>query len=83
MDGISKKTERQDSPKKGLGRNEDLSDPLSNNFISDDIEAKQMRNQIESKKQELERLTYKHAKAQARFLEIMRELSKFREEFNE
>jgi len=28
-------------------------------------------------------LTYKHAKAQARFLEIMRELSKFREEFNE
>ncbi len=31
----------------------------------------------------MERLTYKHAKAQARFLEIMRELSKFREEFNE
>ena len=28
-------------------------------------------------------MTYKHSKAQARFLEIMRELSKFREEFNE
>ena len=38
---------------------------------------------IEEKRQELEVLNYKHAKAQSRFIEIMRELSRFREEFND
>jgi hypothetical protein len=39
--------------------------------------------QLEEKRLELEALTFKHAKAQAKFLQIMRELSKFRDEFNE
>ena len=84
IDAISRKD--GDSPKRLNLANEDLfspGDPLSNNFTIEDPESKQLRQQIEVQKQELERLTYKHAKAQARFLEIMRELSKFREEFNE
>lgn len=83
VDLIGKKV--GDSPKK-LNSNDDLfspNDPLSNNFTIEEPESRHLRQQIDAKKQELERLTYKHAKAQARFLEIMRELSKFRDEFNE
>ena len=42
-----------------------------------------MRRQIEDKKQELEDINFKHAKSQAKFIEIMRELSRFRDEFND
>jgi len=83
VDLIGKKA--GDSPKK-LNSNDDLfspNDPLSNNFTIEEPESRHLRQQIDAKKSELDRLTYKHAKAQARFLEIMRELSKFRDEFNE
>ncbi len=47
MDGISKKATGQDSPKRGLTINEDLNDPLTNNFTTallDDPDARQIRN---------------------------------------
>ena len=46
MDGISKKVTGQDSPKKGLVINEDLNDPLTNNFTTalfDDPDARQIK----------------------------------------
>ncbi len=42
-----------------------------------------LRLQIEEKKRELEDLNYKHAKAQSRFIEIMRDLSRLKDEFND
>ena len=42
-----------------------------------------LKMQIEERKQDLEALNYKHAKAQSRFIEVMRDLSKLREEFND
>jgi hypothetical protein len=48
-----------------------------------DRETHQLRQAIEERRQELEVLNFKQAKAQSRFIEIMRELSRFREEFPE
>lgn len=48
-----------------------------------DRENQYLRKQIEDKKEELELINFKHAKAQAKFIEIMRELSRFRDEFND
>ena len=42
-----------------------------------------MRQEMEVKQQEYERVNIKYAKAQSRFIEIMRELSRFRDEFND
>lgn len=42
-----------------------------------------LKMQIEERKQELESLNFKHAKAQSRFIEVMRDLSKLRDEFND
>lgn len=48
-----------------------------------DKDAQLLQQQIQEKREELEILNFKHAKAQSKFIEIMRELSRFRDEFND
>lgn len=43
----------------------------------------QLRKQLEKKLLEKERIDFKHAQAKSSFIEIMRELTRFRREFNE
>ena len=72
---VPKKKDKSPSPLRKV--NEDiLIPPIDRDTIS-------FNRQLEEKRLELETLTFKHAKAQAKFLQIMRELSKFRDEFNE
>lgn len=42
-----------------------------------------LKKQLKKKVQEKERMQFKYAKTQSQFLEIMRELSRFRREFDE
>lgn len=42
-----------------------------------------LKEQVEAKRQDYEHINYKYAKAQSQFIEIMRELSRFRDEFND
>lgn len=73
---VGKKKDKSPSPQRKLPNEDLLIPPI-------DRETLAFNHQIEEKRLELEALTFKHAKAQAKFLQIMRELSKFRDEFNE
>lgn len=42
-----------------------------------------LRQELNEKKEEYDRVNFKYAKAQSQFIEIMRELSRFRDEFND
>jgi hypothetical protein len=71
------------SPIKPVKLSQSKLQEIYNQFGTVDRENYLLRVAIEEKKQELEILNYKHSKALSRFIEIMRELSRFRDEFND
>ncbi|CDW89734.1 UNKNOWN [Stylonychia lemnae] len=46
-------------------------------------ENKTLKQEVDLRRKEYERINYKYAKAQSHFIEIMRELSRFKDEFND
>jgi hypothetical protein len=70
----------QAPPTRGLSPPKTQQDFLTSANLLD-RETNQLRLQIASKRQELDALNFKHAKAHSKFLEVMRELSRFRDDF--
>ena len=69
--------------KEHTGTKMTMQQDLINQVSLADRENYYLRKQIDDKQHELELVNYKHAKAQAKYIEIMRELSRFRDDFND